>query len=143
MAEPTAQGLQPTPSPTQQIQPSVSTSSTSLRPSAQSALSTAQTLGQAKAEIEARLAGIHDDLQLTQTIGLMFVKRQEDLKSCYDQLQHLEAIAAAEDPSSADRETATAPLPEAFRDQLAALEKEFLEGQNGITGLKSVIDAQL
>ncbi|KAF9573172.1 hypothetical protein EC968_008914 [Mortierella alpina] len=123
--------------------PQNSTSATSL--------ANLQTVAQARAELEARLAGIHNDLQLTQTIGLLFVKRQEDLKTCFDQLQLLDEqekqqgsqddkISSGTDGGSS---AAAQPLPESFREQLAALDKEFQEGQSGIAGLKDLIDAQL
>ncbi|KAG0038284.1 hypothetical protein BGZ83_003123, partial [Gryganskiella cystojenkinii] len=104
-------------------------------------LSTVETVAQARSELEARLAGIHEDLQLTQTIGLLFVKRQEDLKSCFDQLQQLDA--QEQSLVSDNNNDSTQPLPEAIREQLVQLDKEFQEGQNGIVGLKSLIDAQL
>ncbi|KAF9946204.1 hypothetical protein BGZ72_000547 [Mortierella alpina] len=115
-------------------------------------LANLQTVAQARAELEARLAGIHNDLQLTQTIGLLFVKRQEDLKSCFDQLQQLDEQEKQQ--GSQDERVSTGtdgglsgaaaqPLPESFREQLAALDKEFQEGQSGIAGLKDLIDAQL
>ncbi|CAO3572349.1 unnamed protein product [Mortierella alpina] len=115
-------------------------------------LANLQTVAQARAELEARLAGIHNDLQLTQTIGLLFVKRQEDLKTCFDQLQLLDEQEKQEvsqdDKESKDADgrpsgAAVQPLPEAFREQLAALDKEFQESQSGIAGLKDLIDAQL
>ncbi|KAG0214280.1 hypothetical protein BGX28_002388 [Mortierella sp. GBA30] len=110
-----------------------------------SSLAHLQTVAQAKAELEGRLAGIHNDLQMTQTIGLLFVKRQEDLKSCFDQLQQLDEVEKQQQQQALkDDETAIAqPLPESFREQLVALDKEFQEGQNGIAGLKVLIDAQL
>jgi len=108
------------------------------QPSRTSTLATLETVAQARSELEARLTGIHDDLQLTQTIGLLFVKRQEDLKTCFDQLQQLNA----QEQSLTDNEEA-GKLPESFREQLAQLDRDFQEGQNGIAGLKGLIDAQL
>ncbi|KAG0019406.1 hypothetical protein BGZ80_005862, partial [Entomortierella chlamydospora] len=96
-----------------------------------------QTIAQARTELEARLAGIHNDLQLTQTIGLLFVKREEDLKKCFEQLEQ-EGVN-----QDTDEEAEGQPLPESLREQLTALEKEFQEGENGIVGLKRLIDAQL
>ncbi|KAG9323826.1 hypothetical protein KVV02_007836 [Mortierella alpina] len=116
-------------------------------------LANLQTVAQARAELEARLAGIHNDLQLTQTIGLLFVKRQEDLKACFDQLQLLDGQEKQQGSQDDKVNTGTdggplrvvaaQPLPESFREQLAALDKEFQEGQSGIAGLKDLIDAQL
>ncbi|KAF9173132.1 hypothetical protein BGX20_004015 [Mortierella sp. AD010] len=100
-------------------------------------LAKVQTIAQARTELEARLAGIHNDLQLTQTIGLLFVKREEDLKKCFEQLEH-EGVN-----QDTDEEAEGQPLPESLREQLTALEKEFQEGENGIVGLKRLIDAQL
>jgi hypothetical protein len=91
---------------------------------------------------------------LTQTIGLLFVKRQEDLKNCFEQLQLLddqekqattdqgEGLDAAASEGGDDA-AASKPLPESFREQLVALDRDFQEGQDGIVGLKSLIDAQL
>ncbi|GJJ69114.1 hypothetical protein EMPS_01460 [Entomortierella parvispora] len=110
------------------------------QPSKPSTLATLETVAQARSELEARLTGIHDDLQLTQTIGLLFVKRQEDLKNCFDQLQQLNA---QEQSLNAEADADAAKLPESFREQLAQLDREFQEGQNGIEGLKGLIDAQL
>ncbi len=115
-------------------------------------LANLQTVAQARAQLEARLIGIHNDLQLTQTIGLLFVKRQEDLKSCFDQLQELKDLESpahrqhhGSDTDSAfgSESLAQQPLPESLREQLALIDKEFQEGQNGILGLKGLIDAQL
>ncbi|KAG0003732.1 hypothetical protein BGZ79_000131 [Entomortierella chlamydospora] len=100
-------------------------------------LAKVQTIAQARTELEARLAGIHNDLQLTQTIGLLFVKREEDLKKCFEQLEQ-EGVN-----QDTDEEAEGQPLPESLREQLTALEKEFQEGENGIVGLKRLIDAQL
>ncbi|KAG0209997.1 hypothetical protein BGX28_009776 [Mortierella sp. GBA30] len=111
-------------------------------------LASLQTVAQARAELEARLVGIHNDLQLTQTIGLLFVKRQEDLKSCFDQLQELRDLESAtqqqlgSDIDSLEPGTHQ-PLPDSIREQLALIDQEFQEGQNGILGLKGLIDAQL
>lgn len=142
MAEPSAE-TQLLPQQTLQLpQTSVSTSS----------LANLQTVAQARAELEARLLGIHNDLQLTQTIGLLFVKRQEDLKTCFDQLQLLdeqEKKQGSEDDKlnpgtdGGLSGAAAKPLPESFREKLAALDKEFQEGQSGIAGLKDLIDAQM
>lgn len=87
--------------------------------------------------------GIHNDLQLTQTIGLLFVKRQEDLKHCFDQLQELKQQEAALAGAGRQLQQHQEPLPDTLREQLAILDKEFQEGQNGILGLKGLIDAQL
>ncbi|KAG0264264.1 hypothetical protein BG011_007154 [Mortierella polycephala] len=111
-------------------------------------LANLQTVAQARAELEARLAGINDDLQLTQTIGLLFVKRQADLKNCFQQLQRLDEqqLQHASDnevASEGNDGLSSQPLPETFREQLATMDKEFQEGQNGIAGLKGMIDAQL
>ncbi|KAF9571039.1 hypothetical protein EC968_001073 [Mortierella alpina] len=115
-------------------------------------LASLQTVAQARAQLEARLVGIHNDLQLTQTIGLLFVKRQEDLKSCFDQLQELKDLESPPhqqhlgfdtDSASGSESLAQQPLPESLREQLALIDKEFQEGQNGILGLKGLIDAQL
>ncbi|KAF9275962.1 hypothetical protein BGZ68_010356 [Mortierella alpina] len=115
-------------------------------------LANLQTVAQARAQVEARLVGIHNDLQLTQTIGLLFVKRQEDLKSCFDQLQQLKDLETPTHPhhngsdtdsASGSESLAQQPLPESLREQLALIDKEFQEGQNGILGLKGLIDAQL
>ncbi|KAF9106855.1 hypothetical protein BGX29_008272 [Mortierella sp. GBA35] len=123
------------------------------RNTASSSLANLQTIAQARAELNGRLTTIHNDLQLTQTIGLLFVKRQEDLKNCFEQLQLLddqerqaaadqgEAIDAASE--GGDDAAGSKPLPETFREQLAALDREFQEGQDGIVGLKGLIDAQL
>ncbi|KAG0308472.1 hypothetical protein BGZ98_007832 [Dissophora globulifera] len=123
--------LSPQQSPLQQVQNSTSTS-----------LANLQTIAQARAELETRLAGIHNDLQLTQTIGLLFVKRQDDLKNAFEQLEQL---SESEDQlqDSTDAGSATQPLPDELREQLLALDREFQEGQNGIVGLKQIIDAQL
>ncbi|KAF9338773.1 hypothetical protein BGZ91_007941 [Linnemannia elongata] len=126
-----------------------------LRNSTSSSLGNLQTIAQAKAELEGRLTNIHNDLQLTQTIGLLFVKRQEDLKNCFEQLQLLddqekqatadqgESLDAAASERGDDAAAASKPLPESVREQLVALDRDFQEGQDGIVGLKSLIDAQL
>lgn len=126
-----------------------------LRNLASSSLANLQTIAQARAELEGRLANIHNDLQLTQTIGLLFVKRQEDLKNCFEQLQLLddqEKQATADQGEGLDAATSergdeavavSKPLPESFREQLVALDRDFQEGQDGIVGLKSLIDSQL
>lgn len=126
-----------------------------LRNSTSSSLGNLQTIAQARAELEGRLTNIHNDLQLTQTIGLLFVKRQEDLKNCFEQLQLLddqekqatadqgESLDAAASERGDDAAAASKPLPESFREQLVALDRDFQEGQDGIVGLKSLIDAQL
>ncbi|KAG9068331.1 hypothetical protein KI688_010597 [Linnemannia hyalina] len=128
-----------------------------LRNSTSSSLANVQTIAQARAELEGRLTNIHSDLQLTQTIGLLFVKRQEDLKNCFEQLQLLDDqekqatadqgegldAAASERGDDAAAAAASKPLPESFREQLVALDRDFQEGQDGIVGLKSLIDAQL
>ncbi|KAF9123822.1 hypothetical protein BGW39_008673 [Mortierella sp. 14UC] len=121
--------------------------------STSSSLASLQTVAQARAELEGRLTNIHNDLQLTQTIGLLFVKRQEDLKNCFEQLQLLdeqERQATADQGEGIDAAlegggdaAGSKPLPESFREQLVALDREFQEGQDGIVGLKSLIDAQL
>ncbi|KAG0263025.1 hypothetical protein BG011_009422 [Mortierella polycephala] len=108
-----------------------------------STLASLQTIDQARAELEARLVGIHNDLQLTQTIGLLFVKRQEDLKSCFDQLQGLKQQQQQQLESDNYHSEISTQLPETLREQLVLLDKEFQEGQNGILGLKGLIDAQL
>ncbi|KAG0216569.1 hypothetical protein BGX33_012508 [Mortierella sp. NVP41] len=123
------------------------------RNTASSSLANLQTIAQARAELNGRLTTIHNDLQLTQTIGLLFVKRQEDLKNCFEQLQLLddqERQAAADQGDAIDAASeggddaaGSKPLPETFREQLAALDREFQEGQDGIVGLKGLIDAQL
>ncbi|KAG0293761.1 hypothetical protein BGZ96_002344 [Linnemannia gamsii] len=125
-----------------------------LRNSASSSLANLQTIAQARAELEGRLTNIHNDLQLTQTIGLLFVKRQEDLKNCFEHLQLLddqekqatvdqgEGLDAAASEGGNDS-AASKPLPESFREQLVALDRDFQEGQDGIVDLKSLIDAQL
>ena len=126
-----------------------------------SSLASLSTVDQAQAELETRLISIHHDLQLTQTIGLLFVKRQEDLKNCFDQLQYLkdhgtsgqqesslhpqreESGSASSVSSQGSDQQQQQPLPESLREQLALIDKEFQEGQNGILGLKGMIDAQL
>lgn len=125
-----------------------------LKSSTSSSLGNLQTIAQARAELEGRLTNIHNDLQLTQTIGLLFVKRQEDLKNCFEQLQLLdeqekqttadqgEGIDAALEGGDDDA-AGSKPLPESFREQLVALDREFQEGHDGIVGLKGLIDAQL
>lgn len=106
-----------------------------------------QTVAQARAELEARLAGINNDLQLVQTIGLFFVKREQDLKTCFEQLQQLneqeEQQQAEDNVQDAKAEAGERPLPDSIREQLTALDKEFQEGEGGIVGLKRLIDAQL
>ncbi|KAF9547759.1 hypothetical protein EC957_007924 [Mortierella hygrophila] len=127
-----------------------------LRNSTSSSLANVQTIAQARAELEGRLTNIHSDLQLTQTIGLLFVKRQEDLKNCFEQLQLLDdqekqatadqgegLDAAASERGDDAAAAASKPLPESFREQLVALDRDFQEGQDGIVGLKNLIDAQL
>ncbi|KAI1317353.1 hypothetical protein EDD11_008533 [Mortierella claussenii] len=118
-------------------------------------LASLQTVGQARAELEARLTAIHNDLELTQSIGLLFVKRQEDLRHCFEQLEELNDLSAtprlhqqrttqSADSGDSGSEAATQqPLPELLREQLAMIDKDFQEGQNGILGLKGLIDAQL
>ncbi|KAK3830080.1 MAG: hypothetical protein JOS17DRAFT_195492 [Linnemannia elongata] len=113
------------------------------QPQPTTALASLQTVDQARAELEARLMGIHNDLQLTQTIGLLFVKRQEDLKHCFDQLQELKQREAASAGAGRQLKQHQEPLPDTLREQLAILDREFQEGQNGILGLKGLIDAQL
>ncbi|KAF9357775.1 hypothetical protein BGX26_003083 [Mortierella sp. AD094] len=111
------------------------------RSSTATPLAKVQTIAQARAELEARLAGIHNDLQLTQTIGLLFVKRQDDLKNCFEQLEQQQQLEDVD--QDADKEAEERPLPDSLREQLTALDKEFQEGKNGIVGLKRLIDAQL
>ncbi|KAF9927309.1 hypothetical protein FBU30_003338 [Linnemannia zychae] len=120
--------------------------------STSSSFASLQTIAQARTELEGRLSNIHNDLQLTQTIGLLFVKRQEDLKNCYEQLQLLEdqeKQATADQGEGIDavsergNDASSKPLPESFKEQLVALDREFQEGQDGIVGLKGLIDAQL
>ncbi|KAG0009739.1 hypothetical protein BGZ80_002117, partial [Entomortierella chlamydospora] len=113
-------------------------------------LASLQTIGQARAELEARLVSIHNDLQLTQSIGLLFVKRQEDLRNCFDQLQelkdldsHQQQLYEGSDYGSGSESTTQQPLPEELREQLALIDKEFQDSQHGILGLKGLIDAQL
>ncbi|KAF9342506.1 hypothetical protein BGX26_007381, partial [Mortierella sp. AD094] len=116
-------------------------------------LASLQTVGQARAELEARLVSIHNDLQLTQSIGLLFVKRQEDLRSCFEQLQelkdldnssnHQQQLSESSDYGSGSESTTQQPLPEELREQLALIDKEFQDSQHGILGLKGLIDAQL
>lgn len=132
-------------------------------------LASLSTVEQASAELEARLVSIHNDLQLTQTIGLLFVKRQEELKNCFDQLQMLSpgksspsqadtllvverAVAQCDDScdssepvhaSNLQQQQEQMLLPQSLRQQLALLEREFQEGHDGILGLKGMIDAQL
>ncbi|KAF9164287.1 hypothetical protein DFQ26_001632 [Actinomortierella ambigua] len=108
-----------------------------------------QTVSQAKRELEAQLMAIHEDLQLTQNIGLMFVKRQDDLRTCFEQLQHLEQLeqsnggggGGGDDNSYMDADDSE--LTPELKDQLTQLDKEFQEGQNGLLGLKGLINAQL
>ncbi|KAI8595483.1 hypothetical protein EDD21DRAFT_391119 [Dissophora ornata] len=112
-----------------------------------------QTVEQARAELEARLVAIHNHLQMTQTIGLLFVKREEDLRNCFEQLQdlkdfeskqnHQQSSSDSSDGGSASEYATQLPLPEPLREQLALLDKEFREDQTGILELKSLIDAQL
>ncbi|KAG0223238.1 hypothetical protein BGW41_005677 [Actinomortierella wolfii] len=117
-------------------------------------LGTLQTVSQAKKELEARLLAIHEDLQLTQNIGLLFVKRQEDLRTCFEQLEQLEQLEQQQQQQQQqqhgldgdDQSSSLAPeneLPPAFKEHLNQLDKEFQEGQNGLLGLKGLIDAQL
>ncbi|KAG0307114.1 hypothetical protein BGZ98_000996, partial [Dissophora globulifera] len=120
-------------------------------------LASLQTVDQARAELEARLMAIHNDLQLTQSIGLLFVKRQEDLQNCFEQLQelnnldnatsnnknHRQTLSDGSDSGSGSEATTLLALPEPLREQLALIDKEFQEGQNGIMDLKGLIDAQL
>ena len=126
-----------------------------LRSSTLSSFANLQTVAQAKAELETRLAGIHNDLQLTQTIGLLFVRREEDLKNAFEQLRQLdkqeELLQGEPNDTESGAAVQTLPesgaavqtLPESFREQLSALDKGFQEGENGIAGLKRLIDAQL
>ncbi|KAF9971246.1 hypothetical protein BGZ73_005834, partial [Actinomortierella ambigua] len=103
-----------------------------------------QTVSQAKKELEARLLAIHDDLQLTQNIGLMFVKRQDDLRTCFEQLQQLEQLEQQQLSNGGDYlDSEDYDLPSAFKDQLTQLDKEYQEGQHGLLGLKGLINAQL
>ncbi|KAF9903143.1 hypothetical protein EC991_004126 [Linnemannia zychae] len=121
--------------------------------STSSSLANLQTIAQARTELEGRLTNIQNDLQLTQTIGLLFIKRQEDLKNYFEQLQMLdeqEKQATADQGEGIDANleggddaVGSKPLPESFREQLVALDREFQEGQDGLVGLKSLIDAQL
>ncbi|KAF8952319.1 hypothetical protein BGZ52_006777 [Haplosporangium bisporale] len=97
-------------------------------------LASLQTISQARAALEARLVGIDNDLELTQAIGLLFVKRQKDLSDAFSQLQALD-----QQQYQQPHET----LPPLLREQLAMIDKEFQEGQNGVLGLKGLIDAQL
>ncbi|KAF9437287.1 hypothetical protein BGZ76_001349 [Entomortierella beljakovae] len=117
------------------------------RSSSTTPISNVQTIDQARAELEARLSGIHNDLQLTQRIGLLFVKREDELKSCYEQLQQLNELEEQQtqegDDEDAEAKGGSRVLPESFREQLNALDKDFQEGENGIAGLKKLIDAQL
>ncbi|KAF9105734.1 hypothetical protein BGX27_009488 [Mortierella sp. AM989] len=115
-------------------------------------LASLQTVGQARAELEARLLSIHNDLQLTQSIGLLFVKRQEDLRNCFEQLQelkdldnanHQQQLSEGSDYGSGSESTTQQPLPEEIREHFAMLDKEFQDSQGGILGLKGLIDAQL
>ncbi|KAG0017795.1 hypothetical protein BGZ81_010528 [Podila clonocystis] len=101
-------------------------------------LASLQTISQARAALEARLVGIDGDLELTQAIGLLFVKRQKDLSDAFTQLQTLDQQQQLQHTNQ-PHET----LPPSLRDQLALIDKEFQEGQNGILGLKGLIDAQL
>ncbi|KAG0038100.1 hypothetical protein BGZ82_001113 [Podila clonocystis] len=101
-------------------------------------LASLQTISQARAALEARLVGIDGDLELTQAIGLLFVKRQKDLSDAFTQLQTLDQ-QQQQQHTNQPHET----LPPSLRDQLALIDKEFQEGQNGILGLKGLIDAQL
>lgn len=102
-------------------------------------LASLQTISQARAALEARLVGIDNDLELTQAIGLLFVKRQKDLSDAFTQLQTLDQQQQQQQYANQPHET----LPPSLRDQLALIDKEFQEGQNGILGLKGLIDAQL
>ena len=100
-------------------------------------LANMRTIAQTRDELNARLAAIHNDLQITQTIGLLFVKREEDLNNA---IEGLKTLDGQEDHSVS---TDDADLPEAFREQLVALERDFQEGENGVVGLKRLIDAQM
>ncbi|KAF9927603.1 hypothetical protein BGZ65_006707, partial [Modicella reniformis] len=112
-----------------------------LQPPTSQSLANLQTLAQARAELEARLVNINNDLQITQNIGLLLVKRQHDLRSVFEQLpQEGELLDGS---TSTEPETGAQPLPEVFREQLVALDREFQESQNGVIGLKKLIDAQL
>ncbi|KAF9335973.1 hypothetical protein BG006_010117 [Podila minutissima] len=101
-------------------------------------LASLQTISQARAALEARLVGIDNDLELTQAIGLLFIKRQKDLSDAFTQLQTLDQ-QQQQQYANQSHET----LPPFLRDQLALIDKEFQEGHNGILGLKGLIDAQL
>lgn len=97
-------------------------------------LASLQTISQARAALEARLVGIDNDLELTQAIGLLFIKRQKDLSDAFSQLQTLDQQQYQQPHED---------LPPLLREQLALIDKEFQEGQNGVLGLKGLIDAQL
>ncbi|KAG0087369.1 hypothetical protein BGZ92_007391 [Podila epicladia] len=105
-------------------------------------LASLQTISQARAALEARLVGIDNDLELTQAIGLLFVKRQKDLSDAFTQLQTLDQQQQQQQQQQYDSQPHET-LPPSLRDQLALIDKEFQEGQNGILGLKGLIDAQL